>query len=444
MTSISNLGIQQILTSQLLSQQSTLAQLNEQLGTNKQHSNLTDYSPADAHNLMDFQNAVNQRQTYLASINTVQSRMSVYDSTMTDIEKIASQAQALTSQNTVLDTTKIASIAAQATTYLQQMGDDLNQQVSGRYIYGGTRYSSAPVRDLTTLSAITPPFTASTSPTLPDYSTAYSTANSFTINSTPTGNFKVGNSYVQWSDIAAGTVTNVYVNGVANPVTVTGLTSPATTPTQLADNLQKVITQTSGSIADFAGLTASASTNQVTFGYAGSLTGITPTTGASSNITWADGTDGTSTENMATTDAASFTQDTANIDNGYSLTYGVTSNDPAFQQVIAGLRLIRQASQTGVSAATYNTDMQQAGTLLTQGLAALRTIHSTVANNVSTLTNQTTLQNADINALQSQLDNVRSVDMTTVGTELSLLQTQLSASYSATASLEQLSILKYL
>ena len=46
-TTIGTAGIQQLLTSQLLNQQSTLTQLNEQLGTGDQYSNLTDYTPSD-------------------------------------------------------------------------------------------------------------------------------------------------------------------------------------------------------------------------------------------------------------------------------------------------------------------------------------------------------------------------------------------------------------
>ena len=61
-----------------------------------QSSNLTDYTPVQANQLLDFQNGITQRQSYISSIKTVQARLSVYDSdSLTDLESVASQAQTL-------------------------------------------------------------------------------------------------------------------------------------------------------------------------------------------------------------------------------------------------------------------------------------------------------------------------------------------------------------
>lgn len=449
---VSTLATQLFATKNLQTEQSNLALLNQQLASGTKYTDLTNYAPVDAHNLMDFQNAITQRQAYLNGMTTVNSRLSMYDNTMTNIESITAQAQSLANGNQTYDSTKTAQIQAQVKSYLQQIQDDLNQQVSGRYVYSGSNYSTAPVSNLTTLGAPTLPFTATTSPALPDYSSVNVPANSFTITATPpTGNFQVGNSSVAWSAIAAGasSVTVTTASGSVS-VPVSGLTAGASTPAQLASNLQKVITQVvaAGTVSDFSsGLSAAVDgTNpaKINLTYAGSPATITPNaSGGNSDVTWADGTVGTSSENMATTDTGAYSQDSVTVDNGYNLQYGVTSNSTGFQQVIAGLRLMNAAaSQTDPT--VYQNYMTQGSTLLASGLSNVQSVHTSVAGNTNTITQETTLQNTDITNLQNQLSSIQQVDLTSVSTQINLLQTQLQASYSATGSLIQESILKYL
>ncbi len=145
-------------------------------------------------------------------------------------------------------------------------------------------------------------------------------------------------------------------------------------------------------------------------------------------------------------DANAYTADSALIDNNFSVTYGVSSDDPAFQRLINGLRYINSAITAGQggNTATYQTDMQQAASLLNTSLSNIQTLHTGVASNQNTLTNETTTQNTDITNLQDQVGNIQSVDIPTVSTEITVMMAQLQASYSATASLEQLSLVKYL
>ena len=74
----------------------------------------------------------------------------------------------------------------------------------------------------------------------------------------------------------------------------------------------------------------------------------------------------------------------------------------------------------------------------------VQALNAGVASNQNIIATETSTQNADITNLQNQISNLQSVNLTQVGTEINTMQTQLQASYSATASLEQLSILKYL
>lgn len=325
-STISTLGLQLQSITSLQGEQTNLAKLSEQLATGQQHVNLTDYDPTAAHNLMNFQNGVTQKQAYVAAMQTVQTRLTVYDQTMTNMESIASQASSLAASNQSLNPASVAQLQAQIQAYLKELTSDFNQQVGGRYIYAGTRYSTAPAIDLTTLSG-TPAF-----PFVP----------------------------IQQGDI------------------------PTNLPDYDTDAGAAVI----------------------------------------SNAAW--------------------TQDSVTIDTAFSVQYGVTSTNAAFQQLIAGLQFMNAATQTGVSAATYQTDMTNASTLLHTALGNIQSLHAGVANNINILQSQTDARNADISSLQSQLTNLQQVDLTEIGTKINVLQAQLQASYSATATLEQLSILQFL
>lgn len=324
MTSISTIGLQLIGASSLLGEQSNLAQLDEQLASNQQFNDLTDYTPSDASNLMNFQNSITQKQAYIASMQSVSTRLTVYDQSLTDLENIAAQTSQLAEANPTQNTGNIGSINAQIQAFLQQAGDDLNQEVGGRYIFAGTRYTTQPVNVPALLSGtITLPFTPTDSSALPTYDSQYGTA-------------------------------------------------------------------TSAQIAE------------------------------------------------------AYTKDSAAIDTNNTVQYGVVSDDPAFQNLIAGMQLINQATQTGVSAATYSTDMSNAATLINTALTSIQAIHTNVAANTNTITQEQTTQNNDIATLQGQIGDIQNVNLTQVGTEINTLQSQLQASYSATATIEQLSILKYL
>lgn len=454
MTISSNYGLNLSLVSGLQSQQSALGILGQEISSGQKYNNLTDYNPTDAHTALDLQGTVTQRQSYIGSIQTVQARLSVYNSTMTDIEKITSQALTLASGSPSYDPSTADNIQQQATANLRQLTDDLNQTVAGRYIYAGTRYSTQPVVDLTSLTTA-PTATTTTSPALPSYDTNFNNATSFMVNSTPTalGAFIMGNTAITWGQMennGSGSV-NYTVGGTSYSVAVPGLTF-GSSPTVVAQNLALTLNAIAGTVnASSAGvpstLTASSSSGTVTFNLGGAApTSVTPDSGGAANeITWAGGLSGNTpqTPNSSTT---AYTADTVQIDLSYSLTYGVNSNDPSFQKLVNGLRYMQAAVTAGKAGdnATYKADMTQAATLLSTALSGIQALHTQVASNQNVLTQEVSTQNADITSLQNQLSTIQKADLTTVGTEINLLQTQLEASYSATATLEKLTLVTYL
>jgi|ERR1043166_1983177 flagellin-like hook-associated protein FlgL len=139
--------------------------------------------------------------------------------------------------------------------------------------------------------------------------------------------------------------------------------------------------------------------------------------------------------------AASYATDSVNIDDGNTLTYGISSNDPAFQNLVLGLRWAYAATQ---DSANFSTDMDNARTLITNALGGIRNLHGTVASNMGRLDTTRDLHNTLISDLNNQIDDIQHADAAEVSTKITFVQAQLQASYSATAKIAQMSITQYL
>ena len=402
-SSISNLSQTQLLVAELNSQSSNLNALSGQLASNQQYSNLTDYNPTDALNLMNLQSGTTQKQAYLSVISTTQTRLSGYDTTMTDMESIISQASALVDGSQNYSATTASSIAVTAQNYLKSVELDLNQQVGGRYIYAGSRYTTQPVTDLTSLTN-TPSATTTLGPALPVYDTAYAASN-LTFTTVPASSVTIGGT----TTTPASQNVSVVVGGSTYTYAATSTDTPAT----IAAGIVSVLN---------------------TAGVSASVTGGDTVTLASGTITSASAT---------ATSSDAYALDSATVDSGYSVQYGVTSDAPAFQQLISGLQFLAAAGNS-TDATTYATNLSQAGTLLTSALTGVQALHTGVADNINILTSETTSQNTQITNLTNQLDDIQSVNVTQVSAEITALQTTLEASYTVTGDLEKLSLAQYL
>lgn len=129
------------------------------------------------------------------------------------------------------------------------------------------------------------------------------------------------------------------------------------------------------------------------------------------------------------------------IDTTKDLTYGVTSNEDGFQQLIMGLRWAYAATQ---DQANYDTYMTTARDLMRTGLANARATHTDSTNAYTTLLKTEENINSKVNSLINQVDDIQDVDENEVAVKITTLQAQLQASYSAVGNILNLSILNFL
>ncbi|HVY12580.1 MAG TPA: hypothetical protein VHB73_03335, partial [Alphaproteobacteria bacterium] len=91
-------------------------------------------------------------------------------------------------------------------------------------------------------------------------------------------------------------------------------------------------------------------------------------------------------------DANAYTPSTVRIDDNFTVTYGISSDNPAFQQLILGIRWAYAATQETTDTA-FNTDMGYARTLLAAAIPAMQSLHGQVASNISQLETTKTQHN---------------------------------------------------
>jgi flagellin-like hook-associated protein FlgL len=138
---------------------------------------------------------------------------------------------------------------------------------------------------------------------------------------------------------------------------------------------------------------------------------------------------------------AANTNASAAIDSSSTLTYGITSNEDGFQQVIMGLRWAYAATQ---DPANYESYMATANNLLTTGLSNVRATHTSSTNAYNRLETAESLIEQNVSSLLSQSDDISKVDLNEVSVKITTLEAQLQASYSATSIMLQLSLTNYI
>ncbi len=134
------------------------------------------------------------------------------------------------------------------------------------------------------------------------------------------------------------------------------------------------------------------------------------------------------------------------IDQGQTQTLNITSNDPAFQNLINGLRAAKTASDQAGNYSTSDRDnfVGLAYSSLSKAVTSLENLQQT--NGINQLAFQTASNNHnnDLSLVTTQLDNDVAVNTTTVTAQLASVNSQLQASYKVTSDLLNMSLINYL
>lgn len=131
------------------------------------------------------------------------------------------------------------------------------------------------------------------------------------------------------------------------------------------------------------------------------------------------------------------TLDTVRASGHLKLTYGVTADNTAFEQAIRALQLIAANPDD-------QTALTEAHTLLGNASDAVADISGVLASKASILSAESETQTAMLDYLDTNISDLRSVDMAQATIELTQIETQLETSFSTLSTLLKLKLTDYL
>jgi flagellar hook-associated protein 3 FlgL len=170
MTRVSNYALNNFLQSQTLGVQQRLADLQIQASSGQKAQTYAGIA-TDAHQLISLEVAHAQTAQYVKTNQTVDSRLTSMESSVSDIFKAATNFRTLLLNAENNTNAGDLSIDTEAANFRQQVANLLNVQVDGRYLFAGSRTDVKPV-DLTgwpVPPTLTPPLVLP----LPTYDTNY-------------------------------------------------------------------------------------------------------------------------------------------------------------------------------------------------------------------------------------------------------------------------------
>ena len=465
--------------------QSQLSKLSEQLTTGQVGQSVTDYG-ASASTLLNLQASQKTEQGYVANNTTIQGYLTAYDATIAHLQSDATTLQKVLGSTQTNSPSSIATLAATVKGLLTDINATLNTQVGDRYIFSGSRYTTAPVGNLNTLPPLNTPVAVSGAASngsglvrLTLASTAGLTSGQQITVSGVNGTTEANGTWTvnvidaTHVDLVGSTFANAYTSGGSAVATSTPPITPLPTAVSGAAN------NGSGLIRLAVGSTAGLSTGQQI-----AVTGVNGTTEANgtwtinvidathidlvgSTFTNAYTSGGSAVSALPAYDASApgfgtpvgspYAQQTAVIaQNEPAISYGISSNDPTIQSLIYALQNAQAATSSGLTSTQVKSYLSNANNLVSDAINGSTTnsavtgfsgssgLLAQVTNTQGQIANANAVHTQTLATLTTQATSITAIDSATIAEELSALQSQLQATYKVTASTLNLSLLNYI
>jgi flagellar hook-associated protein 3 FlgL len=186
------------------------------------------------------------------------------------------------------------------------------------------------------------------------------------------------------------------------------------------------------------------------------IANLGPITDAASALAVANGPDGISSIfsdtnsnanlNYSTTfyNGASTGSVTARLDHGYQIDYGVRADNPAFRELQQGLSMLANVPFGSIPDDAYAAWQDEAVKHISAGFQGAIDVSAELGFKQSVVADASTRHDAMIAQLNNQVANLEAADPFQTSLRLSQLQTQLEATFSITARMNELSLTKFL
>lgn len=134
----------------------------------------------------------------------------------------------------------------------------------------------------------------------------------------------------------------------------------------------------------------------------------------------------------------------ASVDDSVSLAYGVQANDPAIRSALQGLAMIASVDAAAVDAGAYAEWVATGIGAAAAGLDGIRSAQARLGGQQATLGEVIQRQEMRTDVFATQIGRLEGVDPYEAASRVTMLSTQLEASFASTSRLMRLSFLNYM
>jgi flagellar hook-associated protein 3 FlgL len=120
------------------------------------------------------------------------------------------------------------------------------------------------------------------------------------------------------------------------------------------------------------------------------------------------------------------------------------ANQPAFQELAQAYTMLNEFTGTSINSSAMQSVVNSASSLINQAMTSLTSTEATLGSAQTRVTDANDSMSAQMNILQTQINNLDSVNAYQTATQVNSLSTQIQTAYALTAQLQQLSLVKYL
>lgn len=129
-------------------------ELQYQIATGRKHADLKDYG-SNAARIIDLSQEIDSREAYMQSIDLTELTANAYDTSLERVVDILNDLLNAAEPISSADANWPADNEILADNLLLDMQTNLNTEIGGRYIFGGTNFTTQPVTDMRGLSVYT-------------------------------------------------------------------------------------------------------------------------------------------------------------------------------------------------------------------------------------------------------------------------------------------------
>ena len=148
---VSEIGVLNQNLNQISLSRQSLDRLNYSIATGQNFQELKFYSQ-DASRIVDLEKDIESRQAYLRSIDLAETIGTSYDTILEAMAQVATDGLAAASPLSTQDADFETTTTALANNFMLEVEANLNIKLGDRFIFAGTNFANAPVRDLRTLT----------------------------------------------------------------------------------------------------------------------------------------------------------------------------------------------------------------------------------------------------------------------------------------------------